>query len=130
MLSQSHLVAFVATTDPEAARTFYEETLGLEVVGEDRSALLFDAHGTVLRVLGVDDVRPRPYTVLGWEVEDIVAVVADLASRGVEFQDYDFLDDDNPPIWAAPDGSQVAWFRDPDGNILSVFSSDEVLPID
>ena len=123
MLSSSDLVAFVPSADPEASRQFYEGVLGLRFLGDDRAALLFDANGTVVRIVGVDEVAPQPYTILGWEVEDIAAIVGDLAARGVEFQDFDFLDDDNPPVWASPDGSQVAWFRDPDGNMLSVFQS-------
>jgi catechol 2,3-dioxygenase-like lactoylglutathione lyase family enzyme len=123
MLASSDLVAFVPSSDPQASRQFYEGVLGLRFIGDDRAALLFDANGTVVRIVGVDEVAPQPYTILGWEVEDIGAVVGDLANRGVEFQDFDFLDDDNPSVWSSPDGSQVAWFRDPDGNMLSVFQT-------
>jgi catechol 2,3-dioxygenase-like lactoylglutathione lyase family enzyme len=120
MLAESDLVAFAATTDCDRARAFYGGTLGLRLVHEDGFAVVFEAHGTALRVSLVQQLAPAPYTVLGWRVGDVRATVAGLAARGVLFERYDGLPQDELGIWTAPDGSQVAWFKDPDGNLLSV----------
>jgi catechol 2,3-dioxygenase-like lactoylglutathione lyase family enzyme len=120
MLGSSDLVGFVATTDIERARAFYGEVLGLAVVEESPFACVFDAHGTQLRVTPVGDVRAAPYTVLGWAVSDIVATVRALDEAGVSFTRYPGMDQDDTGVWNAPSGARVAWFRDPDGNVLSV----------
>ena len=104
----------------DAARAFYRDTLGLALVGEDPFALVFDANGTRLRVSPVKEMTPAPYTVLGWDVEDIVAKVKDLVERGVKFERYGFLPQDELGIWQAPEGARVAWFKDPSGNTLSI----------
>jgi catechol 2,3-dioxygenase-like lactoylglutathione lyase family enzyme len=120
MLDTAQLAAFSATANPDLARSFYRDTLGLTFVSEDPFALVFDANGTVLRVQKVRAVEPQPYTRLGWRVDDIEAVVRDLSGRGVTFLRYDFMAQDELGIWSAPGGAKVAWFNDPDGNILSV----------
>jgi catechol 2,3-dioxygenase-like lactoylglutathione lyase family enzyme len=120
MLGSSDLVGFVATTDIERARAFYGEVLGLAVVEESPFACVFDAHGTQLRVTPVGDVRAAPYTVIGWAVSDIVATVRALDEAGVSFTRYPGMDQDDTGVWNAPSGARVAWFRDPDGNVLSV----------
>src|SRR4249919_2859349 len=120
MLESAELVAFVATSDVPRARTFYEETLGLELVGDDGFALVFNAQGTTLRVTQVAEVAVAPYTALGWLVADLAATVAALAGRGVVFERFDGIDQDEDGIWTAPGGDLVAWFKDPDGNTLSV----------
>ena len=119
MLESSDLVAFVAATDLGRARVFYEQTLGLPVLEQDDFACVLDAHGTMLRVTAVREVAGGGYTVLGWHVTDIVAAVRDLAARGVTFLRYAGLSQDEHGIWTAPSGAQVAWFTDPDGNVLS-----------
>jgi catechol 2,3-dioxygenase-like lactoylglutathione lyase family enzyme len=113
-------MAFVATQDPRKAKAFYCETLGLRVISEDQFALALDAHGIMLRVSIVEKVIVAPYTVLGWQVEDIVAAAKALVEAGVKFERYPHLTQDALGVWQAPDGAKVAWFKDPDGNTLSL----------
>src|SRR5947207_12381673 len=120
MLKSSPIVAFVATTDPKRAKRFYAKTLGLRLVGEDGFALAFDAGGTMLRVTVVQTLQPAGYTVLGWIVPDIAKAVRDLVKRGVIFQRYDGMAQDDLGIWSSPSGARVAWFTDPEGNTLSL----------
>jgi catechol 2,3-dioxygenase-like lactoylglutathione lyase family enzyme len=119
-LKSAPIIAFVATTNPDAARAFYAGTLGLSLVSEDGFALAFDAAGTMLRVAIVRELQPAAFTVLGWTVPDITQSIHDLVKRGVAFQRYDFLDQDKDGVWTAPGGAKVAWFKDPDGNTLSL----------
>lgn len=120
MLSNFNIVAFVLTTDAGRARTFYEAILGLKFVEDDGFALRFDANGTMLRVVKFGPFTPFPSTVLGWEVTDIEQVNQRLTQGGVTFERYDFLQQDAQGIWTAPNGARVAWFKDPDGNVLSL----------
>jgi catechol 2,3-dioxygenase-like lactoylglutathione lyase family enzyme len=122
VLGDSKLVAFAPTTNPAKARKFYEEILGLRLVSDEPPfALVFDANGTMLRVTSVHEHTAASFTVLGWEVDDIISVVERLVNAGVEFIRYPGLNENDPHgIWTAPSGAQVAWFRDPEGNILSV----------
>ncbi|MGO4885303.1 MAG: VOC family protein [Bryobacteraceae bacterium] len=130
MLDKEKIVAFVAIRDRDAARAFYRDKLGLRLLGEDQFAMIFDANGTTLRLTPVKDWTPPQFTVLGWEVEDIVATVTAIKAAGVEFQRYAWMKDQNElGIWTSPSGpdvaavhagAQVAWFKDPDGNVLSV----------
>ena len=120
MLHSAELVAFVATADGARARRFYEEVLGLRLVEETPFALVFHSAGTTLRVTFVERVGPAPHTVLGWTVEDIHATMAGLAARGVAFERYPGLDQDEAGVWRSPSGARVAWFKDPDGNVLSL----------
>jgi catechol 2,3-dioxygenase-like lactoylglutathione lyase family enzyme len=113
-------IAFVSTTDPARARAFYEDTLGLTFVADEGFALVFDLAGVMLRVTRVGEVRPQSFTVLGWHVGDIDAVVRELTGRGVAFERYEGLEQDALGVWRSPSGARVAWFRDPDGNVLSV----------
>lgn len=119
-LASAKIVAFVGATQPERAKAFYAGTLGLRLVSEDGFALVFDANGVMLRVANVREVAPAQYTVLGWEVSDIAAKVNELSSAGVQFERYSFPGQDDLGIWTAPGGARVAWFKDPDGNILSI----------
>jgi catechol 2,3-dioxygenase-like lactoylglutathione lyase family enzyme len=120
MLNNHTLVAFVATTDGARARSFYSEVLGLELVSDDGFAIVFDANGTRLRIQKVEDVLPHRYTALGWHVPDIEAVVRGLRARGVSFDIYEGLQQDALSIWTSPSGAKIAWFKDPDGNVLSL----------
>ena len=120
MLGASELVAFVATTDLARARAFYGSVLGLPLVEESPFACVFDCHGTQLRVTPVGEIRAAPYTVLGWAVDDIGAAVRALADAGVEVRRFAGMEQDDLGVWAAPSGARVAWFSDPDGNVLSV----------
>ncbi len=120
MLGSCKIMAFVSTREPGRARTFYRDTLGLRLVSEDRFALVFDAHGTMLRVSIVQDAAAAKYTVLGWQVSDIVATAKDLQKAGVKLERFEGFHQDELGIWTAPSGARVAWFKDPDGNLLSV----------
>jgi predicted enzyme related to lactoylglutathione lyase len=120
MLGSSDVIAFTAATDLARSRLFYEQTLGLRVTGENEFACVFDAHGTMLRVTAVPAVSPALYAVLGWRVPDIETAARDLTARGVVFIHYDSMDQDSAGIWTTPGGDRVAWFADPDGNILSL----------
>jgi catechol 2,3-dioxygenase-like lactoylglutathione lyase family enzyme len=114
------VIAFVATTDSERARGFYEAALGLSLLRDEPFALVFDAHGTTLRVQKVRALEPAPYTVLGWKVPDVRATVSSLAARGIRFERYPGLMQDDVGVWTSPGGARVAWFKDPDGNVLSL----------
>jgi catechol 2,3-dioxygenase-like lactoylglutathione lyase family enzyme len=120
MLASGKMVGFALTTDYEKARRFYEEKLGFEFVSLDQFALVMRAGGHDIRVSKISDFTPRQSTVLGWQVADIEAVVDWLTGRGVAFEKYPFVQDQKRGIWTTPDGSKVAWFKDPDGNVLSV----------
>ena len=123
MLSASKLVGFVATSRPRESRQFYEETLGLSLLEDSPVALVFDAFGTVLRLQKVKSVSASAYTVLGWEVSSIEGVVQRLSDKGVSFERYDGMPQDELGIWTTPAGAKVAWFRDPDGNLLSLIQN-------
>ncbi len=120
-LRDQDVIAFVATSDPERAKKFYRDTLGLPLVSEELPfALVFDANGTMLRVTVVKDVHPAGYTVLGWKVGDIAAAAQALSKAGVHFERYPGMPQNELGIWASPGGAKVAWFKDPDGNTLSI----------
>src|SRR2546423_1835365 len=120
MLAKEKLKAFIPTTDPSKAKTFYKDILGLKLLSEDEYALEFDANGVLLRVTSVPKLKPHPFTVLGWNVSDIRSVMKALNKKGIVFEKYDFMKQDALAIWTSPNGSKVAWFKDPDGNLLSV----------
>ena len=120
MLSSSKLIGFVPTKDSEKARAFYEGKLGFEFVSDDQFALVMRAGETMIRIAKAQDFTPAPYTVMGWEVRDIEAIVRWLTQRGVVFEKYPFVQDRELGIWTTPGGDKVAWFKDADGNILSV----------
>ena len=120
MLRDAKLVAFAATTDGARAATFYGDVLGLPVRSDDAFAIAFDAAGTELRLQKVERFTPPPFTTLGWQVADVRDVLRVLATRGVVAERYPWLDQDAAGVWSAPSGAQVAWFKDPDGNLLSV----------
>lgn len=120
MLSFTKLVAFVPTKNAKKAREFYEGVLGLGFVSEDQFALALDANGIMLRVAVVAEFKPQQFTVLGWEVSDIKKEVARLQEQGVRFEKYGMPGQDEQGIWSSPSGAKVAWFKDPDGNVLSL----------
>jgi catechol 2,3-dioxygenase-like lactoylglutathione lyase family enzyme len=120
-LQQCSPIAFVATTNAEAARRFYEQVLGLTFVADDNFALVFRmADGIMLRIVRVPECHPVPFAILGWEAADMEAEMDALAAKGVEFLRYGFFEQDARGIWHAPNGDAVAWFQDPDGNTLSL----------
>jgi catechol 2,3-dioxygenase-like lactoylglutathione lyase family enzyme len=120
-LGNRNIVAFVTIVDVDKARAFYRDTLGLTPVREDLPfALVYDCNGIMLR-LAISKQRANvPGTVLGWEVPDIRDAVHDLMEVGVTFERYSFLEQDDLGIWSAPSGAKIAWFKDPDENLLSI----------
>lgn len=94
--------------------------LGLTFVADDGVALVFDLAGTMLRIAHVDTFTAQPFTVLGWRVEDVARTVLALEQRGVTFERYSGLDQDGLGVWLSPAGARVAWFKDPDGNVLAL----------
>ena len=120
MVRMKSLVAFIPTRDADRAREFYTHALGLRFVQDDGFALVMDFNGTMIRIAKVGDYQPFPFTLLGWEVDDIGASVKALASKGATVERYSFLEQDASGVWSAPGGAKVAWFKDPDGNLLSI----------
>ena len=123
MLGSADLIAFVPSRNLTVSRPFYEKTLGLTFLGEDRFALVFDANEVTVRVVNVSTVdafAPAPFTILGWQVPSAALAVAELVANGVRFERYPGMDQDADGIWTAPGGARVAWFKDPDGNTLSI----------
>jgi len=114
MLGSIDIVAFVPTKDAAKARTFYEGVLGLRFVKDGGFALVLDANGIMVRIGKAPDFKPAPFTILGWQVTDIEKIVEEMQGKGVGFEQ------DRLGIWTAPTGDKVAWFKDPDGNVLSV----------
>ena len=120
MLANAKLKAFVPTVKPNEARIFYGNVLGFKPLSEDDYALEFDAGGTLLRVSIVPELQPHAFTILGWNVGDIAATIRHLNAKGVYCEKYDLMDQDPLGVWNSPAGSKVAWFKDPDGNVLSL----------
>jgi catechol 2,3-dioxygenase-like lactoylglutathione lyase family enzyme len=122
-LTTNNPIAFIPTTDAAAARNFYETALGLNFVSDDNFAIVFRVGSaqTMLRVVRTPQpFTPNHFTIFGWEVDDIHATIADLTTRGVEFLRIGYFEQDPDGVWTAPGGAQVAWFKDPDGNTLSL----------
>lgn len=120
-LAQYNLVGFVSIVDVPRAKAFYQDTLGLRLVSEEPPfALVFDINGIMLRLSFVKELPPAHGTVLGWQVPEITAPVENLTRAGVIFERFKGLVQDEHGIWASPSGAKVAWFKDPDGNLLSL----------
>jgi catechol 2,3-dioxygenase-like lactoylglutathione lyase family enzyme len=121
MLATHKIMAFAPTLDATKARPFYEAVLGLPVLSHDNFALALDANGIMLRITNVPpNFKPQPFTILGWQVPDIIEAVSALKDKGVHFERYGLPAQDAEGIWTAPGGAKVAWFKDPDGNVLSL----------
>jgi len=120
MLGNATIKAFVPTVKPGKAKIFYQDILGFKLLDEDNYALEFDAHGTLLRVIIVPELKAHPFTILGWDVGDIQEIILQLNAQGITCERYEFMEQDDLGIWISPGGSKVAWFKDPDGNILSL----------
>ena len=120
MLASMNMMGFLLTKDYDKSRAFYEGNLGFEFVSLDNFALVMKAGKSMIRIVKIPTFTPLQSTVLGWEVDDIETMVNWLAKRSVIFEKYPFVQDKERGIWSTPDGSKVAWFKDPDGNVLSV----------
>jgi len=119
MLSQCDLVGFIPTTNAAHARAFYVDTLKLDFISEDQIAIVVRANGNDIRIARVEKHTPAPFTILGWKVPDIEQAVKALSASGVVFEKYPFVQDPSG-IWSSPAGAKIAWFKDPDNNVLSI----------
>jgi catechol 2,3-dioxygenase-like lactoylglutathione lyase family enzyme len=120
MLTAGKMIGFLTTTDYEKARAFYEGKLGFEFISLDQFALALRAGENMIRISKSEAFKPAQGTVLGWQADDLRTVVLWLKSRGVDTEKYPFVEDQELGIWNSPSGDQVAWFKDPDGNVLSI----------
>ena len=120
MLASCRMMGFVVTTDYDKARAFYEGRLGFEFVSVDEFAMVVRAGENMIRIVKLADFTPFPGTVLGWQTDDVRGIVLWLKERGIETEKYPFVEDKQLGIWSSPSGARVAWFKDPDGNVLSV----------
>jgi catechol 2,3-dioxygenase-like lactoylglutathione lyase family enzyme len=126
-LGKHNIIAFASIVDVARARDFYRDTLGLRLIMEEPPfALVFDANGIMLRLGMAKELPPAHGTVLGWQVPEIAATVKDLLQAGVRFERFAGMDQDELGVWTAPSGAKVAWFKDPDGNILSLSEHPEL----
>ena len=114
------VVTFLLTQNPEGAIGFYRDTLGMKFLSDDGFALIFDLNGVMLRISKVPSFTPAQHTVLGWETQDIGGDVDRLVEKGVTFERYPNMGQDEKGICTFPTGDKVAWFKDPDGNVLSL----------
>ena len=120
VLESADLVAFMPTKNLTQARAFYGTMLGLPMEGESPVAVTFDANGTTLRCVLVERFTPFPFTIVGWTVQDIAATVTELTARGIAFERFEGIKLDHLSVWRSPGGAQLAWFKDPFGNMISL----------
>lgn len=114
-------VAFIHVSDRQRGLAYYTETLGLRVRSSDPFGDFLEAGAALIRLTALPDYKAHPHPVFGWNVADIRATIGALRERGVTFAIYDGLGQDELGVWTAPDGvAKVAWFNDPDGNLLSL----------
>jgi catechol 2,3-dioxygenase-like lactoylglutathione lyase family enzyme len=120
MLRQNKLLGFALVTDTKRSRKFYEDVLGLKFKSEDQFALVMETDTNMIRLSPVKDHTPAQHTVLGWEVKGIEKVAIFLRERGIVFEKYPWIEPNELGIWNSPSGDKVAWFKDPDGNVISI----------
>jgi catechol 2,3-dioxygenase-like lactoylglutathione lyase family enzyme len=126
-LGTYNIIGFVSIVDVSRAKEFYRDTLGLRLLMEEPPfALVFEANGIMLRLSMAKELPPTHGTVLGWQVPEISATVQDLGQAGVRFERYEGMKQDELGIWTSPTGAKVAWFKDPDGNTLSLSEHPEL----
>ncbi|NKB35482.1 MAG: VOC family protein [Pseudomonadales bacterium] len=113
-------ILFAATANPDASRNFYENVLGLNFTSEAPYAIVFETEGITLRIQKVEEVVSVPYTTLGFEVTDMADAITKLNNKGIELEQFEFLEQDASGVWTTPDGAKVAWCRDPDGSMVSL----------
>ncbi|MEO7361993.1 MAG: VOC family protein [Gemmatimonadaceae bacterium] len=116
------MIGFFGATDFAQAKEFYGNVLGFLQLNEDDHGMTFDANGSRLRVVRAKEFAPASGTVLGWNVDDLHETIRELVARGVLFEQFKvpFMPQDELGVWTAPTGDQVAWFKDPSGNVLSL----------
>lgn len=127
MIPGNKVIGFIPTQDAERSLSFYQDILGLRFIGDDSFAIVMESNGVMIRLVRMEHFAPAPYTILGWQVDNIDNTVKALAAKGLTFKRYSFLPQDENGIWTAPGGAKVAWFHDPDGNTLS-FSQHPAAP--
>jgi catechol 2,3-dioxygenase-like lactoylglutathione lyase family enzyme len=120
ILENCDLVAFVATSNPKKARAFYCDVLGLRFEEDTPFALVLRTANATLRIQKVQAFAPLPFTALGWQVGDVRAMAEQLLGNGVKFERFEGMTQDDLGIWVSPGGARVCWFKDPDGNVLSL----------
>ena len=120
MAAPARVIGFIPTKDFRRAKQFYAGKLGLRFVSQDAFALVFKSGGTTIRVVKVPGFKPADYAILGWRVADVPRRVTALGKRGLVFERYPGMQQDALGIWTAPGGARIAWFKDPDGNVLSL----------
>ena len=120
MLANHPLIGFIPTSNAARARIFYEQSIGLRFISDDSFAVVMDANGIMVRIVRVGDFTATGFTILGWQVEDIHRTIAEMRGKGVEFKRYPYFEQSADGVWTSPGGAKVAWFGDPDGNVLSL----------
>jgi catechol 2,3-dioxygenase-like lactoylglutathione lyase family enzyme len=120
MLQASEAVAFLPSEDLERSDRFFQGVLDLPLMSHSPYASVFAVGGATLRVTKVDGLRPQPFTVFGWLVPDLRTAIRELGDRGTVMLRYKGLDQDDEGVWTTPNGDFVAWFHDPDSNVLSL----------
>ena len=120
MLETSEPVAFLPSEDLDRAERFYRDVLNLTLVTQSPFASVFTVGGGTLRITKVDTLRPQPFTVFGWLVTDVRAVIRQLRDREIAMIRYDGMNQDDDGVWTTPNGDLSAWFNDPDANVLSL----------
>ena len=116
-----NLIGFVPISEVDRSVAFYRDKLGLRFVSDESPfAVVFEANGLMLRLGLGSQQKPAGGTILGWQVRDISVIVQQLLQAGVAFERYSFMQQDEFGVWTTPTGAKVAWFKDPDGNVLSV----------
>ena len=120
MLFHGQTVAFVSARDLERAEAFYVGLLGFTRILRDDFSLAVKGDDVRIRITRVPELKPQPFTVLGWQVERIDEVMERLVQAGIEFRRYPCMEQYAAGIWRTPSGARVAWFEDPDGNVLSL----------
>jgi catechol 2,3-dioxygenase-like lactoylglutathione lyase family enzyme len=126
-LSRYDIIGFISIVDVSRAKAFYRDTLGLRLVMEESPfALVFDANGIMIRLGMAKEIAAAHGTVLGWQVPEVGATVRELMHAGVLFERFAGMNQDELGIWTSPTGARVAWFKDPDGNTLSISEHPEL----
>lgn len=120
MVADGEVMGFIPTVDATRSRRFYEDVLGLRFVSDDPFALVVESKGTQIRIAKLHEFTPAPYTILGWRVKNIEHEAHALSAKGVVFKRYPPLEQSDTGIWTSPSGARIAWFADPDGNVLSI----------